>query len=169
MGLKIAGIVAGLVVIVVFFRLYPPAGAVFKPLFPVGETPQITFNSLTRSGRPNQFLVCPQTLCGKAADARAGVYSLTAGGLRDRLLALFADEPQLDILREDTANNQFDLVQRSPIMRFPDVITVRIIPLGPAHSTLAIYSRSIYGYSDLGVNRARVTRWLERLAPALQQ
>ncbi|MCB1632914.1 MAG: DUF1499 domain-containing protein [Pseudomonadales bacterium] len=37
------------------------------------------------------------------------------------------------------------------------------MPLGEARSTLIIYSRSVYGYSDLGVNKARVNRWLAEL------
>ena len=42
------------------------------------------------------------------------------------------------------------------------------VSLGPnfhtnGQSTLSIYSRSIYGLNDLGVNRARVETWLAAL------
>jgi uncharacterized protein (DUF1499 family) len=54
-------------------------------------------------------------------------------------------------------------VQRSRLWRFPDYISVRAIDLGDGMSALAIYSRSRYGASDLGVNRARVEEWMARL------
>jgi uncharacterized protein (DUF1499 family) len=44
---------------------------------------------------------------------------------------------------------------------------VRFISVATYHtesqSTLAIYSRSIYGKSDLGVNRERIETWLKIL------
>jgi len=59
---------------------------------------------------------------------------------------------------------QYDYIQRSALMQFPDSITVRFISLGKNQSTLAIYSRSHYGYSDFGVNEARIRKWLVGLA-----
>lgn len=56
-------------------------------------------------------------------------------------------------------------VQRSLIMGYPDYVSVREIDLGDGRSTLAIWSRSRFGLSDLGVNRARVERWLEAMPP----
>ena len=63
-------------------------------------------------------------------------------------------------------------VQRSRILRFPDVISVRAIDLGGGRASLAIYSRSLIGSDDWGVNAARVSRWLaalERARPPLRQ
>jgi uncharacterized protein (DUF1499 family) len=51
-------------------------------------------------------------------------------------------------------------------MRYPDLITVQFRPLDSTRSTLAIYSRSVYGYSDRGVNQRRVRQWLDRLSEA---
>jgi len=55
---------------------------------------------------------------------------------------------------------QYDYIQRTALMRYPDSITVRFIALGSNRSTLGIYSRSHYGKSDLGVNEARIRAWL---------
>ena len=55
-------------------------------------------------------------------------------------------------------------VQQSEIMRFPDYISVLFLDLGNGQSTVAIFSRSRYGYSDLGENAKRVERWLEPLS-----
>jgi uncharacterized protein (DUF1499 family) len=48
-------------------------------------------------------------------------------------------------------------------MRFPDTIDVEVVPVGDDKSTLAIYSRSLVGRSDFGVNRARIARWMAAL------
>ena len=44
-------------------------------------------------------------------------------------------------------------------MRFPDTIDVEVMPAGENQSTLALYSRSLVGRKDFGVNRARLQRW----------
>jgi uncharacterized protein (DUF1499 family) len=38
-----------------------------------------------------------------------------------------------------------------------------VLPAGAGRSTLAIYSRSLVGRKDFGVNRARIQRWLAAL------
>lgn len=63
-------------------------------------------------------------------------------------------------------------VFRSRLMGYPDVMSVRLtdastrerLPEG-ALTEIAIYSRALMGYSDLGVNRARVDRLLSALNP----
>ena len=55
---------------------------------------------------------------------------------------------------------QFTYVERSRLMGYPDLITVRYFSLEANTSTLALYSRSLYGYSDLGVNQKRIEQWL---------
>ena len=55
-------------------------------------------------------------------------------------------------------------IQRSRLMGFPDTIVVRFLERPEGRSTLALYSRSQLGRGDFGVNRARIERWLEKLA-----
>ncbi|MGD1922720.1 MAG: DUF1499 domain-containing protein [Paracoccaceae bacterium] len=59
-------------------------------------------------------------------------------------------------------------VQRSPTFGFPDVVSVEAIDLGAGdagqRASLVIFSRAVYGYADLGVNRARIERWLSLLS-----
>jgi uncharacterized protein (DUF1499 family) len=52
---------------------------------------------------------------------------------------------------------------RSRILRFPDTIDVLAIERDENQATLALYSRSQIGHGDLGVNRARIERWLSRI------
>jgi uncharacterized protein (DUF1499 family) len=48
-------------------------------------------------------------------------------------------------------------------MRYPDTIDVEILPADEGRSTLAVYSRSLVGRKDFGVNHARLRRWLAAL------
>jgi hypothetical protein len=50
-------------------------------------------------------------------------------------------------------------VARSRIMGFPDVISIRLAPV-EGGTRLEVFSRARFGYSDMGVNAARVARWV---------
>lgn len=54
-------------------------------------------------------------------------------------------------------------VQRTPLVAYPDYVSVRAVPVGEGQSALVILSRSRFGKSDLGVNRARMTQWIAAL------
>jgi uncharacterized protein (DUF1499 family) len=54
-------------------------------------------------------------------------------------------------------------VARSAVFNFPDLVTVQVVAQGENASTLVLYSRSVYGHSDLGVNRRRLRAWLDAL------
>ena len=64
-------------------------------------------------------------------------------------------------------------VARSAVFNFPDLITAQVAAHGPDASTLVLYSRSVYGRSDLGVNRHRLDAWLAalnaRLSPTTER
>ena len=44
-------------------------------------------------------------------------------------------------------------------------LSVRFLPLDDNSSTLAVYSRSRFGYGDRGVNKGRIKRWLAAFSP----
>jgi uncharacterized protein (DUF1499 family) len=54
---------------------------------------------------------------------------------------------------------QAHFVARSRLMNYPDLITAQVT----ADGRLILWSRSVYGHSDLGVNRARIEAWLTAL------
>jgi len=54
-------------------------------------------------------------------------------------------------------------VQRTPLVAYPDYVSVRAVPEGDGGSALVILSRSRFGKSDLGVNRARIEAWMGSL------
>jgi hypothetical protein len=58
---------------------------------------------------------------------------------------------------------QAHYVVRSRLFNFPDLVALQVNP----DSTLVIWSRSVYGRSDLGVNARRVVAWLAALDTVL--
>ncbi|MSP50872.1 MAG: DUF1499 domain-containing protein [Alphaproteobacteria bacterium] len=136
-------------------------------IFPVGEVKAIDFKTLERSPKPNQFLMCPSGYCAAQTEAASPVYNVSVEALTSGWDRMIAGEPRLKRLAEDAEKNTVEYVQRTPLMRYPDIISVQFIALGPDRSTLAIYSRLIYGRSDMGVNEARVRSWMKKLTSAL--
>jgi uncharacterized protein (DUF1499 family) len=124
------------------------------------ETFNIDFHTLQRHERPNQYLVCPPATCTATPDAVSPVYDVPVTVLRTTWLGMILQQPRVERLAVSADELQYDFVQRTRLLHFPDTITVRFIPLSSTRSTLAIYSRSHYGYSDFGVNRHRITSWL---------
>jgi uncharacterized protein (DUF1499 family) len=136
-------------------------------LLPVGDVEAVDFAALALTDMPNQYLLCPPKLCAAVPHSQSPVFQVPveplSAGWRQMLGAL----PRVTLLAEYEDGRQLDYVQRSARFRFPDLITVRFLAVAPGQSTLAIYSRSIYGRSDFGVNRARVEAWLGLLCQTL--
>lgn len=144
--------------------LFTPLGErPLAALFPAGEVAPVDFAALKLSDKPNQYLICPPGLCAATPHAISPLFDLPVAQLRARWREIAAAQPRLALLAERDDGWQIDYIQRSARLRFPDIVTVRFIPTTPARSTLAIYSRSLYGRSDLGVNRKRTETWLAML------
>ena len=147
----------------------------------------IEFSTLELKATDNQYLVCPEDLCERAEPHRlADVYAVPAESLRRSLLEVIDDDPGSSlrmsghaqsghasnltsprIVVDSTSGNTLRVVARTALMRFPDIISVDIIEVSQNRSTLALYGRSQIGRSDLGVNKARIDRWLTGLAARL--
>jgi uncharacterized protein (DUF1499 family) len=56
-------------------------------------------------------------------------------------------------------------IARTKTIKYPDYISIKYIDLGDGRSTFAVFSRSRFGSSDLGVNRQRFQHWLTQLNP----
>jgi len=124
----------------------------------------VDFSTLQLSEKPNQYLVCPAGECGGQAHMASPVFEVPVAALKDAWSHMLANQPRIEVLGEDSGTNQIVVVQRSKLMHFPDTVTVAFVPLGEKRSTLYVYSRSTYGYSDLGVNAERIQGWLAALA-----
>ncbi|MBX3492047.1 MAG: DUF1499 domain-containing protein [Parvibaculum sp.] len=123
------------------------------------------FQTLRLTAKPNQYLVAPEGLCAQAKPYLAAPeYAIAPTALRAIFRDIALAQPRVVQTGADEATLTDTYVQRSAFLGFPDTITVRFLTVGTGRSSLAIYSRSRYGYSDLGVNKARIDAWLRDLA-----
>ncbi len=157
MTIKILLIGVLAVIVIAAVLLFTPLGErPLSALFSIGGFEAVGFEDLKLTDKPNQFLMCPPHICSGHADSP--VFDVSVDQLRERWREVVTAQPRVELLAED--GQQFDYVQRSARFRFPDIVTVRLISVSPSQSTLAIYSRSVYGKSDFGVNRKRIEAWL---------
>ncbi len=148
--------------------LFTPAGErPFSALFTVGNVEGTDFAGFKLTDKSNQVLMCPPAYCDAKPHIDSPVFDVSVARLRARWREIIAVRPRIEHLAEDEEGQQFDYVQRSARFRLPDIITVRFIFVSPSRSTLAIYSRSIYGRRDFGVNRKRIDVWLKTLSEGL--
>lgn len=110
---------------------------------------------------PNSYRVGPANTTD--ADAEAPVFDASAGTVGAAFDAMVNDENFVELVGGSAEAGWVTYVQRSTLFGFPDYISVRFIDLDGDRSTLAMFSRSRLGQSDLGVNKKRVTSWLENL------
>ncbi len=148
---------------VAFVALVWEGSTLEEVVFPIGDVPVVDFATLQRAPAPNQYLLCPKGMCVTETDGAAPVFDMTSEQLQVAWDEMLAEEPRVQVLRREVSNKQVDYVQRTRLLHFPDIITVRFVPVDDAHSTLAIYSRSVYGKGDFGVNRERIEHWLAKL------
>jgi len=111
---------------------------------------------------PNWWLVCPPGLC-PGASAESPVFAVSADRLRGEMERLLVRE---GARVTGGSGSRIEAEVRTPVLRFPDLVTIEVMPLDGGRSTLAIFSGSVYGRSDLGTNRRRVTGWLDELRRA---
>lgn len=159
----------GLSVIVILLGallLLPGSNSFLEKVFTTKEPSFEGFSTLQRTGKPNDYLVCPEGLCTTAeVDELSPIWDVPVDQLKSSLTALADTSPNIALRSYDPDQSLFSFVERTPTMRFPDLIWVQIFPVGEDQSEIAIYSRSVYGYSDVGVNEKRVKRWMALLAP----
>lgn len=115
-----------------------------------------------RTGRPNDFLAGPAGMPGAPDRVLAPLAGAPAAVLA-RLHAAALAEPRTRVVAGSPEALHVTYVQRSALWGFPDYVSVRAEAV-EGGTALALWSRSRFGHSDLGVNRARGERWLAALA-----
>lgn len=127
------------------------------------------FQTLQLSRKPNQFLLLPEGFAAAAVPhARSPVFPLDVDALAAALQRVALAEARTRLISADDRAHRYEFVQRSAVFRFPDHVSVQVLPAGPGGSALAIYSRAKVGHSDFGVNRRRIERWLAAVRAALE-
>lgn len=110
----------------------------------------INFNNIKFPQSPN-FYYSP---------AKDTVFHVSVSTLEKRWDTMIAKQTRVTLLLSEKNGEQRVYVQLSNFWHFPDFIDVKFVALNSNQSSLSIYSRSQFGYSDLGVNKKRVKQWL---------
>ncbi len=112
----------------------------------------------TKPRSPNAFIMRPGE--GKYPSPVFSTDALTLARAFDAKAMATADVTRLSGAPEELF---ITYIARTRLMRYPDFISIRFIDQGDGKSTLAVFSRARFGYSDRGVNRKRVLVWLKTL------
>ena len=130
--------------------------------------PTMDLREIERTRSPNDALACPAGLCRSQPDFDSPVFSVDKKNLLERAKTVITEEPRTELVGEDPALDQLVFVQRSAIFGFPDTVWIQGTNVG-ARTSIIVYSRSNYGYWDMGVNRSRVRAWLEKLKRSIKE
>lgn len=136
-------------------------------LFKLKPVEAVDFKSLVRPSSPNTYLLGPPDQISAAVDQPAPVFDCPGSRLIAAWESAVGTFPRMKELDQEQDGQQRTYVQRTAFLGFPDIITVRFMDLDEGKSTLALYSRSQYGYSDAGANRRRVRKLLSALTASL--
>jgi uncharacterized protein (DUF1499 family) len=128
----------------------------------------LDFGRFKKIDRPNQCLALPAGYASaETADITTRVFDASVYQVRDAWLEIVRGEPRVSDVRQ--LEDQIEAVQRTALVRFPDWITAQPVDLGGGKASICVFSRSKFGYRDLGVNQKRVSSWLAILARKLSE
>lgn len=126
------------------------------------------FSTLVNRAGPttvsNEYIVAPRGVAPRARVVDPGVtFNVPATELYNLVDKIILQQDLVTPVKKDALTLRLEYVQRTPIFRFPDVITIQAVNNGEKSSKIAIHSYSIYGAGDLGTNRARVVKFLSAI------
>lgn len=124
--------------------------------------PVMDMAHITRPASPNTALAGPEGFSPQP-DIVTPAYRLSPNRLLTIVRKVADAEPRTFIAGAYPDAGQVHYVVRSAVLNFPDLVTAQVNPVGESGSRLILYSRSVYGYGDLGVNRRRLAAWLSAI------
>lgn len=139
------------------------------PRFVPADLGEVDFASLQRRETPNDALACNPPFCAAKVDLAAPVFARPQPEIFRAVQQALAGEPRVEEVAADAGAGTLRYVQRSRLMGYPDTINVKVVPMPDGGSSVLLYSRSKLGHGDMGVNRARVERWIELIEAAAQK
>lgn len=124
---------------------------------------QVDFKSTVLNPKPNQFLICPDKFCKDTPHQIAPIFKVPMPELQRKWDEMMEQEKGFIRLDMQEGATRRHYHKRTDMLRFPDRITVEFVAVDDTTSSIAIYSRSKYGYSDGGLNQARTLDLLGEL------
>ena len=125
--------------------------------------PVMDMAAIVRPASPNTTLAAPAGF-QPTPDLVTPAYPVAPEQLFAAVTRMAAGQPLTFPAASYPDRLQAHFVARSALLNFPDLIAVQVRP----DSTVVLYSRSVYGYSDLGVNRRRLESWVTALNETLK-
>jgi uncharacterized protein (DUF1499 family) len=129
--------------------------------------PPVDFATLVLPPSPNTCLLTPTTAPG-VGHLHRDPFPVAVDEAFAAIRATAAAQPRTYPLVDFPARHQAQWVVRSRIMNYPDIIVAEVAPAGGG-TGLWLYSRSLIGWSDFGVNRERVLAWLTEIEGRLRR
>lgn len=123
-------------------------------------------SEIRRPASPNTFLAGPAGFT-PTPDLRSRRFDLLPEQLLAAMKDMMAAQPRVTALADDPGRLRADYVARVRVFGFPDIVLAQALPAGRGQSDLVLYSYSVKGYYDFGVNRRRVKALLTALDDAL--
>jgi uncharacterized protein (DUF1499 family) len=117
---------------------------------------------------PNSYLAAPATFI-LPPDVKTHLYSIAPDRLFATVREVIMAQPRTTALAVDADRLRADQVVRSRVFRFPDIVLAQVLRTPGGSSELVLYSYSLKGYYDFGVNGDRVRTLLSALDAALGQ
>lgn len=128
----------------------------------------LDMTKIERTSTANTYLAGPAGMRPEP-DLVIGPFASPAPALYEKARVVLGGMPRTFIAAEFPRQRQLHYVVRSELLNFPDLVTVQVDPAGADHATLVIWSRSVYGRSDFGVNRERTKAWLAALQQSIER
>lgn len=169
-GFAVSGLLALIVVLVAAGAFFIAGPERIWARFGPADLGEVDFATLVRRDTPNDALACTPPFCGAASgEVEAPILDMPAPEAFRLVEGSLAGEPRLVQVARDDGQLALRYVQRSRLLGFPDTMNVKIAALPDGRSAVLIYSRSLVGRSDLGVNRTRIERWVELIRSEAQK
>jgi len=123
-------------------------------------------SEIRRPTSPNTCLAGPAGFM-PAPDLQTRRFDVAPAQLLAAMRGVIMAQPRLTALADDPKRLRADYVVRSRVFGFPDIVLVQALTAGGGQSDLVVYSYSLKGRYDFGVNRGRVKALLSALDGAL--
>ena len=135
---------------------------------PAGLPPvePVDFARLVLPPSPNTHLMAPPGVTTERHE-NVPLLPVSAEAAYAALRMLGEDVERCWKLAEWPDRRQVQWVVRTRWANFPDIIVGQVVALAGGAGVF-LYSRSLVGWSDLGVNRERLVQWRARLEDALR-
>jgi hypothetical protein len=148
------------------FLTFAGTGGLFYYVLNVEHDPAIWHVdplSEPQSVKPNSFRMAPPALTEEFVDSPSPVYTVNPTLMAKAFDDFVLSQSKTLRIAGSPDEGWMTYVQLSPSLNLPDYISVKFIDLNGGKSTVVVYSRSRFGYDDMGVNGERVMSWVGTL------